>query len=83
MKLSDWEAVKGLRSERDEAIALRKAAQSGPIDCEVWYGGEKFDPFLVIDTEPVRVAILSACDVLLSENATVLQTYGVTDATES
>jgi hypothetical protein len=60
MKLCDVDEITALRNYREKAIELRKAAASGPINCELWFEGQPLNPFAHISAEYVRQAIIDA-----------------------
>lgn len=78
MKLADIDDAVMLRNHRQRAIDMAKAARSGPINVEIWYGGEKSDPFSVISAESVRDAIVRACERFIGETEAKLWALGVT-----
>jgi len=77
VKLNDLDGVIALRNHRAKALALRSAAACRPITCVVGYSGDKLDPFSVISADPVRDAIVEACNEFIAETEGKLAALGV------
>lgn len=78
MNLDDVEEVVTLRNHRQKALGLRDAARRGSMgDLSVWLEGERFDAWSIISTEPVRSAIIVACEEFVIATDKKLAALGV------
>lgn len=78
MNLDSLDEVTTLRNHRKLAIGLRDGARTGSLgDFNVWFQGQKFDVFSIISAEPVRSAIIVACEEFVIDIDEKLAKLGV------
>jgi len=78
MKLDNLEEVTTLKNDREKAIGLRTAARCGRVgDFYIWDQGAKFNVWSVISEEPVRSAIIVACEEFIIATDKRLRQLGV------
>jgi hypothetical protein len=63
VKLEDLSEITELRNQREQAMVLRNAARDGNIgDLYFYQNGVRSDAFKTVSNEPVRSAVIIACE---------------------
>lgn len=77
MKLGNLDEVTAMSNHRRKALELFAASESGLIECQLRYQGDRLDVFSVISADPVRAAIRKACSEYIAEIDKRLADFGV------